>query len=49
MGTRRYKLVWKKEKQYRDFNSITIAIILWTIANPDYLLDTKKELVLRTR
>jgi len=46
---KRYKLVWAQEKQYRDFNSKIIALILWRLASPDYLLDMKKELVIRIR
>jgi len=46
---KRYKLVWAREKQYRDFNSKIIALILWRLTKADHLLDMERELVIKTR
>lgn len=46
---KRYKLVWTNDKKYFEVNSQILAYLLWSLTYANYLLDTKRECVLKQR
>lgn len=49
-GSKRYIVIWESEKQYRDFNSLFIAKLIWLLnTNANHILDSQKKIAIYTK